>query len=200
MPLQYCVAESSTAVPAAARDEILEMFKTLGTDLPLVHSFFVSHRQDNAGDISHTLSLKLQIMTELTCWFDQDVEVVTKPGMLPCAFVGDKKGKKEICGSQVTVGAVATCEFSEYLAFLSTLRQNPKTCNCALFPPVAGMVKGIAQSAALLLVLTKVQGQGEEGGGGFWLAAAVAVTEAASGGRVISEYGVPSSTPINLIN
>ena len=53
------------------------------------------------------------------------------------------------------MGAVATCEFSEYLAFLSTLRQNPKTCNCALFPPFAGMVKGIAQSAALLLVLTK---------------------------------------------
>ncbi len=60
-------------------DEIATLLKTVG-NLPLEHSFFLSHRQDNAGDLVATLSLKLHHKTDAACWFDQDAEKVNKLG------------------------------------------------------------------------------------------------------------------------
>jgi len=62
-------AAAVTETHVADLDKVKHVLMTSG-QLPLRHSFFISHRQDNAGDVAAILSLKLSNLTDLPCWCD----------------------------------------------------------------------------------------------------------------------------------
>ena len=55
------------------QDEIQKILNTC-RDLPIEHSFFLSHYQANASDIAAMLNIQLEKNTEMSCWFDQTVQ------------------------------------------------------------------------------------------------------------------------------
>ena len=61
--------------------QIRSKIRTCG-NLGLKHSFFLSHYQENAGDIAAILNLRLTSSTDLKCWFDQFAEHVNLDGMV----------------------------------------------------------------------------------------------------------------------
>lgn len=75
------VPRDSGRTPDAHLEEINAVLFTIG-DVKPIHSFFLSHRQDNAGDLAEVLHLKISAATPLPCWFDQEETEVTQKGFL----------------------------------------------------------------------------------------------------------------------